>query len=102
MDWRSDRGVDAIPAIDEGITGAQTSGVLQMLMDPGCDRCSHGDCIQSLASTPWRCFCSLLPVLYLHPVRVVRAVLSTMCLRHIPHIPTLTRRNILGLHTTNP
>lgn len=46
MDWGLDRAVDAIPAIDEGGTGAQTSGVLQMLLDPGCDRCDHGDCTE--------------------------------------------------------
>lgn len=45
VDWCLDRAVDAIPAIDEGGTGVQTSGVLQMLLDLGCDRCSHGDCI---------------------------------------------------------
>lgn len=50
----SDRAVDAIPASDRGGTGAQTSGMLQMLL--GCDKCSHGDCIQSLAGMPWRCF----------------------------------------------
>lgn len=35
-----------VDAVDEGGTGAQTSGALQKLLDPGCDRCSHGDCIE--------------------------------------------------------
>lgn len=81
VDWCLDRAVDAIPAIDEGGTGVQTSGVLQMLLDLGCDRCSHGDYNWSLdrqTGMPWQCFCST-PYCPLHPLHPLHpdAVLST-------------------------